>query len=290
MPMVTTMARLALVALSGAIPAPLVAGAHLPTILKKTWQKAGLNSTGAASGEPTRLRTLAPSRARLPRPWGQSLAGIRLTGTAPSNMGYTNTSNPMKSGQMPTWPGQPNTGGPTPAVGGYTAQPTPFYNGDLYQPGFETVGACFAMGNPWQPQCLSLVNPGAISMGLAGFQLPAGTTVPTPGTTTTTTPGGFNGGTQTGHHAKGGKIGRELVDVALSPGEGVLVNGQKKQVPGKAKFAGDTEKNDTFRTQLPPGAIVLPRTVNGDREKEARFVAAVKARKSPTEALRRAHG
>jgi hypothetical protein len=81
------------------------------------------------------------------------------------------------------------------------------------------------------------------------------------------------------------------VDVELSPGENVIMPcGEKQRVPGQAEYSGDTVKNDTFRTKLPPGAIVVPRTVSGKADKERRFVAAIQAQKSPAEALRRAHG
>lgn len=205
---------------------------------------------------------------------------------APGNPGFTNTSNPGHPGGMPSWPGQVPSTTPAGQVGGYQAQATPFLNGDLYQPGFENVGAGF-QGNPWQPQCLSLVNPGAISMGLAGFQVPAPTPPPAPAPGPAPGPGGGDDH----HHARGGSVGHNLVDVALSPGEDVIMpHGGRMSVPGQAQYGGDTEKNDTYRTKLPGGAIVLPRTVAGKAEREARFVAAVRANKSPSEALRRAHG
>lgn len=53
-------------------------------------------------------------------------------------------------------------------------------------------------------------------------------------------------------------------------------------VPGKAKVAGDSLKNDTVNAKLSPGEIVLPRTVvNGPNapDKSARFVAAILAKK-----------
>jgi len=233
---------------------------------------------------------------------------------ASTNPAFGNTSSPVGQGQFPSWPGQtnPGTGGPAPATGFYTPQSTPFLNGDLYHPGFETVGACF-QGNPWQPTCLSLVNPGAISMGLAGFQLPS-----TPPPCTNPAPPPVCNGDGDGdwddhatnapmattgslapttgatgpmvHHAHGGGVGK-MVDVELSPGENVhMPCGARTTVPGSAKYDGDTTKNDTYKTKLPSGAIVVPRTVSRDPSKEARFVAAIRASKSPGQALRRANG
>jgi len=53
-------------------------------------------------------------------------------------------------------------------------------------------------------------------------------------------------------------------------------------VPGQAKVAGDSPKNDTVDAKLSPGEIVLPRTVVNSKnpsEAAAKFVAAVMARK-----------
>lgn len=53
-------------------------------------------------------------------------------------------------------------------------------------------------------------------------------------------------------------------------------------VPGQAKVAGDSPKNDVVNAKLSPGEIVLPRTVVNSKnpsEAAARFVAAVLAKK-----------
>lgn len=52
------------------------------------------------------------------------------------------------------------------------------------------------------------------------------------------------------------------------------------KVPGQAKVAGDSLKNDTVPALLSPGEIVIPRTVaNKGPEAAAKFVAAIQARK-----------
>lgn len=89
------------------------------------------------------------------------------------------------------------------------------------------------------------------------------------------TPTSFGGKMSGVPEATGG-----MVDVVLSPGEEVVspqnvqaaaVGGQVKAetVPGKAKVGGDSYKNDTYETKLPPGSIVVPRSRLGD---PARFV------------------
>lgn len=73
------------------------------------------------------------------------------------------------------------------------------------------------------------------------------------------------------------------VNVALSPGEKVLTPQQAqmaseggdiqgKTVPGKAKVSGDSTKNDTFKTKLPEGTIVIPRSHADDPKKVAEFL------------------
>lgn len=51
-------------------------------------------------------------------------------------------------------------------------------------------------------------------------------------------------------------------------------------VPGKAKFKGDTLKNDTVPAMLSPGEMVVPRTIaqSGDPEKAKAFIAALMAK------------
>lgn len=57
------------------------------------------------------------------------------------------------------------------------------------------------------------------------------------------------------------------------------------QVPGKAKYKGDTRSNDTVPALLSPGEIVLPRSVAQDEDapdKAKKFVAAIKKQKRPS--------
>lgn len=57
------------------------------------------------------------------------------------------------------------------------------------------------------------------------------------------------------------------------------------EVPGKAKFKGDTRSNDTVPALLSPGEIVLPRTVAQSEdapEKAKKFVEAIKKQKRPS--------
>lgn len=72
------------------------------------------------------------------------------------------------------------------------------------------------------------------------------------------------------------------VDVVLSPEEKVVYPNkvkeaaggrvEAKKVPGKAKYPGDTLKNDTYKTKLPEGSIVIPRTKAKDNKDSAAFV------------------
>jgi hypothetical protein len=58
-----------------------------------------------------------------------------------------------------------------------------------------------------------------------------------------------------------------------------------REVPGKAKFKGDTRSNDTVPALLSPGEIVLPRTVAQSEdapEKAKKFVEAIKKQKRPS--------
>lgn len=94
--------------------------------------------------------------------------------------------------------------------------------------------------------------------------------------------------------AKGGRV-----PVVLSPGEKVLnpkevqkvasakdkaevIKKEGKTVPGKAKVSGDSLKNDTYKTSLESGGIVIPRSISQGKNapaEAAKFVAAVLARK-----------
>jgi hypothetical protein len=58
-----------------------------------------------------------------------------------------------------------------------------------------------------------------------------------------------------------------------------------REIPGKAKFKGDTRSNDTVPALLSPGEIVLPRTVaqaEDAPEKAKDFVSAIKKQKRPS--------
>lgn len=81
--------------------------------------------------------------------------------------------------------------------------------------------------------------------------------------------------------ASGGKV-----PAKLSPKEKVLppdkVNSpvplkEAKEVPGKAKVAGDSLKNDHVSAMLPPGSIVLPRSVTQAADAPRRAMAFVQA-------------
>lgn len=50
-------------------------------------------------------------------------------------------------------------------------------------------------------------------------------------------------------------------------------------VPGRAKVAGDSPKNDTVPAMLSPGEVVLPRSVADDPDRAADFVAALSKKK-----------
>jgi hypothetical protein len=79
------------------------------------------------------------------------------------------------------------------------------------------------------------------------------------------------------------------VPVALSPGEKVVApqdvqkaaqgNVVAKTVPGKPKVSGDSLKNDTFKTKLPEGAVVVPRTKSQSDKDAASFVRNVLAKR-----------
>lgn len=80
-----------------------------------------------------------------------------------------------------------------------------------------------------------------------------------------------------------------MVKVALSPNEKVVAPNkvekaaggkvEAKTVPGKAMVAGDSLKNDTVKTELPPGSIVIPRTKAGNEKDAAQFVRSVLAKR-----------
>jgi hypothetical protein len=88
--------------------------------------------------------------------------------------------------------------------------------------------------------------------------------------------------------AKGGKV-----DAIVSPGEIYLTKEKAQKVaegkmspmkgeriPGKAKVAGDSLKNDTVHKKLEVGGVVVKRTAAQDEESAKKFVEAVKSKKS----------
>lgn len=100
-----------------------------------------------------------------------------------------------------------------------------------------------------------------------------------------------------GMYANGGSIhSAQPVDALLSPGERVIPaavahspsaparaahmveDGEAAEVPGRAKVAGDSPKNDTVHARLEPGSIVIPRSVVNRKDAPratASFVASV---------------
>lgn len=66
---------------------------------------------------------------------------------------------------------------------------------------------------------------------------------------------------------------------------GGMMAAKGAEVPGRAKFSGDTRSNDTVPAMLSPGEIVLPRTVaqsDNAPEKAKMFVEAIKGKKKPS--------
>jgi hypothetical protein len=62
-------------------------------------------------------------------------------------------------------------------------------------------------------------------------------------------------------------------------------NIESREIPGNAKYKGDTRSNDTVPALLSPGEIVLPRSVAQDEDapdKAKKFVAAIKKQKRPS--------
>lgn len=127
----------------------------------------------------------------------------------------------------------------------------------------------------------SASNPGADALRSAGKSFsPAGGGAPNPNARPTGA-----GGMMSGAAMKSGG----MVPVALSPGEKVIPPSKVQQaaqgrvvsntVPGKASVPGDSSKNDTFKTQLPAGSVVVPRTKSKDDKDAAAFVRAVLAKR-----------
>ena len=83
-------------------------------------------------------------------------------------------------------------------------------------------------------------------------------------------------------YSEGGAISQdspnpEMSRVLVSPGEKVVnPDGKVMDVPGKAKYKGDDERNDTVIADLRKDAIVVPRTKAGDKEKMIEFLKHVK--------------
>lgn len=53
------------------------------------------------------------------------------------------------------------------------------------------------------------------------------------------------------------------------------------KVPGKAKVAGDSPKNDTVIAKLSPGEVVIPRSLAEDPERAKKFIEQLKKEKAP---------
>lgn len=77
-------------------------------------------------------------------------------------------------------------------------------------------------------------------------------------------------------------VGGVAAPVAAFAGK---AHGGAIEVPGKAKYKGDTRANDTVPALLSPGEIVLPRTVaqsDDAPDKAKKFVEAIKTKKKPS--------
>lgn len=88
------------------------------------------------------------------------------------------------------------------------------------------------------------------------------------------------GGMPTGLSAKAREM---LTEPPITPARGREV--VAREVPGKAKFKGDTRSNDTVPALLSPGEIVLPRSVAQSEDapdKAKKFVEAIKKQKRPS--------
>ena len=80
-----------------------------------------------------------------------------------------------------------------------------------------------------------------------------------------------------------GVLGETLIEAGKKKARGGKIEG--REIPGKAKFKGDTRSNDTVPALLSPGEIVLPRTVaqaEDAPEKAKDFVSAIKKQKRPS--------
>lgn len=80
----------------------------------------------------------------------------------------------------------------------------------------------------------------------------------------------------------GAAFGQTLIEAGRKKARG---GAAPAEVPGKAKFKGDTRSNDTVPALLSPGEIVLPRTVAQSEdapEKAKKFVEAIKKQKRPS--------
>lgn len=85
--------------------------------------------------------------------------------------------------------------------------------------------------------------------------------------------------------AKAGTSAVSKVAGAAMAARGGIMAAKGAEVPGRAKFSGDTRSNDTVPALLSPGEIVLPRTVAQSEdapEKAKMFVEAIKGKKKPS--------
>jgi hypothetical protein len=80
-----------------------------------------------------------------------------------------------------------------------------------------------------------------------------------------------------------GAFGESLIQAGKEKARGGKIEG--REVPGKARFKGDTRSNDTVPALLSPGEIVLPRSVaqaDDAPDKAKDFVSAIKKQKRPS--------
>jgi hypothetical protein len=94
---------------------------------------------------------------------------------------------------------------------------------------------------------------------------------------------------RSGAVAGAGAAGAQAAFTAAAKAEAAPVRARggdaPREVPGKAKFKGDTRSNDTVPALLSPGEIVLPRSVAqapDAPQKAMKFVDAIKKQKRPS--------
>lgn len=121
----------------------------------------------------------------------------------------------------------------------------------------------------------------AAEAGGEGFTAAGGSAAATEGTEAATAYEGAEGAAALGE-SESALSGSEAL-LALNKGGNVGHKLKKGgSVPGKAKYKGDTTKNDTVSAKLSPGEVVIPKSVMESPDpvsNAAKFVAAVMARK-----------